>query len=101
MSKSILLKIFQILSCYKKEITITIFSTIIISFVGIVDSLLLTYLIDNVLYSNSKITLCTLSFIMFLIAIFHIAIKGIKDIFVQQISYEIEIDLMNKFYCKI
>ena len=47
--------------------------------IGIIDSLLLSYLIDNVLYSNAKFTLFTIAIIMILISIFQIALKGYKN----------------------
>lgn len=100
-NKSTLKKIISLLSSYKKEMIITLISTMMISLVGVIDSLLLNYLIDNVLYSNAKITLLTIAIIMLLVAIFQMALRGIKNLLIQEISYKMDIDLMKRFYEKV
>ena len=100
-NKSTLKKIISLLSSYKKEMIITLISTMMISLVGVSDSLLLNYLIDNVLYSNAKITLLTIAIIMLLVAIFQMALRGIKNLLIQEISYKMDIDLMKRFYEKV
>ena len=79
-NKKNIIRLLKLISSYKKELFITLVSTIIISLIGIIDSLLLSYLIDNVLYSNAKFTLFTIAIIMILISIFQIALKGYKNI---------------------
>ena len=91
----------QLLSPYKKEIICTLFASFVTSIIGVVDSLLLNYLIDNVVYSNAKSTLLTIALIMIFISILQISIKGLKTIWIQQLSYKIEINLMERFYEKI
>lgn len=100
-NKPTLKKIILLLSSYKKEMIITLISTMMISLVGVTDSLLLNYLIDNVLYSNAKITLLTIAIIMLLVAIFQMALRGIKNLLIQEISYKMDIDLMKRFYEKV
>ena len=100
-NKKNIIRLLKLISSYKKELFITLVSTIIISLIGIIDSLLLSYLIDNVLYSNAKFTLFTIAIIMILISIFQIALKGYKNILIQKISYVMDINLMIEFYIKI
>lgn len=100
-NKKNIIRLLKLISSYKKELFITLVSTIIISLIGIIDSLLLSYLIDNVLYSNAKFTLFTIAIIMILISIFQIALKGYKNILIQKISYVMDINLMKEFYIKI
>lgn len=100
-SKKNLIRLIKFVSSYKKELFITLVSTILISSIEIIDSLLLSYLIDNVLYSNAKITLLTITFIMILISIFQIALKGYKNTLIQRISYTMNVSFMEQFYIKI
>lgn len=100
-NKKNIIRLLKLISSYKKELFITLVSTIIISLIGIIDSLLLSYLIDNVLYSNAKFTLFTIAIIMILISFFQIALKGYKNILIQKISYVMDINLMKEFYIKI
>ncbi|MBP5519887.1 MAG: peptidase domain-containing ABC transporter [Treponema sp.] len=100
-TKNTFKRIINLISVYKKEIILTITLTLLISLVGIIDSLLLSYLIDNVLYSNAKITLFTISIIMILLAIFQISLKGLKNLLIQKISYKMDIDFIKKFYDKV
>lgn len=101
LNKKEIKRLLSFLEVYKKEIVITLFSTIVISLIGVLESFLLNYLIDNVLYANAKTTLLTISIIMLFVSVFQIGIKGVKNILVKQISYKMEIDLMKKFYAKI
>lgn len=100
-TKSVFKRIVNLISIYKKEIFITIILTLLISIIGIIDSLLLSYLIDNVLYSNAKLTLLTIAIIMLLIAVFQISLKGLKNLFIQKISFKMDMDLMRRFYSKV
>ncbi|NLK45085.1 MAG: hypothetical protein GX297_00255 [Treponema sp.] len=101
MSKGTFKKLLKLLSIYKKEMFLSLFATLVISLVGIVDSLLLSYMIDNVLYSNARATLFTIAIVMILIAVFQIALKGFKSVLIQKISYGMDVDLMKRFYSKI
>lgn len=100
-NKATLKKTISLLIDYKREMIITLISTLVISLVGVIDSILLNYLIDNVLYSNAKITLITVAIIMLLVAVFQMALKGIRSILIQEISYKMDIDLMKRFYEKV
>lgn len=100
-TKSIFKRLLSILFDYKKELLVTLAFTILISIIGVVDSLLLSYLIDNVLYSNAKITLITIAIIMLLIAFIQISLRGLKNLFIQKISYKMDIELTRKFYSKV
>ena len=86
---------------FKTQLIITLISAIAISLVSIFDSFLLSYAIDNILVSNAKITLITISVIMFLVALLSISLSGIKDLLIQKISYSMDIVLMQKFYKKV
>lgn len=94
-------RIINLLSVYKREIFITTLLTLLISTIGIIDSLLLSYLIDNVLYSNGKITLLTIAIIMILMAVFQLSLKGFKSLLIQKVSFKMDIDLMQNFYNKV
>ena len=93
--------IIEIIKLYKSQLIITLMSAIAISLISIFDSFLLSYAIDNVLVSNAKITLITISIIMFLVALLSISLIGIKDLLIQKISYSMDIVLMQRFYQKV
>ena len=67
-TKSVLKRILKLLLGYKKELILTLIFNLLISIIELVDSLLLSYLIDNVLYSNAKRTLTTIAIVMLLVA---------------------------------
>lgn len=100
-NKKTIKKLFQILDSYKKQLLITLAATIFISVMGVCDSFLLCYIIDNVICSYEKSTLLTISVVMLIIAFFQIALKGIKSIIIKQMSYKLDIQLMHDFYSKI
>ena len=100
-NKNTIKKTLLILISYKKELLITLFASIVISIIGVIDSLLLCYLIDNVIDSNAKLTLYTILTIMVCIGILQISITGFKNIIIKQISYKMDIKLMQDFYSKI
>lgn len=101
MTKKSVKKTFKLISRYKKEMFLSLFATLMISLVGVVDSLILSYMIDNVLYSSAKHTLLTIAIIMLLITVFQITLRGLKSLLIQKISYEMDIDLKKTFYSKI
>lgn len=90
-------KILKILKPYKVQLIVTQIAAVIISFVSLLDSFLLSYSIDNVLVSNTKVTLFTISIIMFSVVLLYISLNGIKELLIQKISYSMNIDLMQKF----
>lgn len=97
-TKSVLKRILKLLLGYKKELILTLIFNLLISIIGLVDSLLLSYLIDNVLYSNAKRTLTTIAIVMLLIAFLQTSLKGLKSLFIQNISYKIDVNLTREFY---
>lgn len=101
MNKTILKKTLKLILKFKKEIFLCFVSTIMISLIGVIDSFFLSYMIDNVLYSNAIYTLLSLAIIMMVIEILQISFRGFKNILIQRISYKIEADLTKKFYTKI
>lgn len=100
-NKNTLKNVIEIIKLFKTQLIITLISAIAISLVSIFDSFLLSYAIDNILVSNAKITLITISVIMFLVALLSISLSGIKDLLIQKISYSMDIVLMQKFYKKV
>ena len=100
-SKEIYTKIIKIIEPYKVQLIVTFFATILVSFVSLLDSFLLSYAIDNVLVSHTKLTLITISVIMILVALLNIALIGIKSLLINKISYSMDMDLMEKFYIKV
>lgn len=95
---TIIKKLLFLLSTYKKEFFLSFILTIIISLIGVIESLFLSYLIDSVLYSDEKTTLITIAIIIFLTTLFQISLKTLKNLLIQQISYKLDIDLTKKFY---
>jgi ATP-binding cassette subfamily B protein len=91
----------KIITPHVKELLFTFIASLFISLLGIIDSYLLNYLIDNVIYSNAKLTLFAISLILLLISILHISLNGIRTILIQKISYKIDIDLTTSFYRKV
>ena len=100
-SKEIYTKIIKIIEPYKVQLIVTFFATILVSFVSLLDSFLLSYAIDNVLVSHTKLTLITISVIMILVALLNISLIGIKSLLINKISYSMDMDLMEKFYIKV
>lgn len=100
-SKEIYTKIIKIIEPYKVQLIVTFFATILVSFVSLLDSFLLSYAIDNVLVSHTKLTLITISVIMILVAFLNISLIGIKSLLINKISYSMDMDLMEKFYIKV
>ncbi|MBO5483008.1 MAG: peptidase domain-containing ABC transporter [Spirochaetaceae bacterium] len=100
-SKEIYTKIIKIIEPYKVQLIVTFFATILVSFVSLLDSFLLSYAIDNVLVSHTKLTLITISVIMILVALLNISLIGIKSLLINRISYSMDMDLMEKFYIKV
>lgn len=100
-SKEIYTKIIKIIEPYKVQLIVTFFATILVSFVSLLDSFLLSYAIDNVLVSHTKLTLITISVIMILVALLNISLIGIKCLLINKISYSMDMDLMEKFYIKV
>ncbi len=94
-------EILKILKPYKGQLIIAQIVAIIISFVSLLDSFLLSYLIDSVLVSNTEVTLLTISIIMFLVGVLCVSLNGIKELLIQKNSYSMNIDLMLKFYEKV
>ncbi|MCF0124440.1 MAG: hypothetical protein HUJ68_01560 [Clostridia bacterium] len=80
---------------------LTLISAVAISFVSLIDSFLLSYAIDNILVSNSKLTLITISIIMLLVVLLNISLTGIKSLLIQKISYSMDMNLMQEFYAKV
>lgn len=100
-SKEIYTKIIKIIEPYKVQLIVTFFATILVSFVSLLDSFLLSYAIDNVFVSHTKLTLITISVIMILVALLNISLIGIKSLLINKISYSMDMDLMEKFYIKV
>lgn len=94
-------RLIKIISPYKVKLVLTLVSAVVISLVSLLDSFLLSYAIDNILVSNAKLTLVTISIIMMLVVFLSISLTGIKSLLIQRISYSMDVDLMRQFYSKI
>ena len=73
-------RLIKLIAIYKKEFVVALSVTFVISLLGIIDAFLLSYLIDNVLYSSAKSTLLTVAIVMFLLASLQISLRGLKNI---------------------
>ncbi|MCF0124334.1 MAG: peptidase domain-containing ABC transporter [Treponema sp.] len=99
--KKKLIGILKILNKYKFKLVITVLISVIISLLSIFESYLLSYLIDDVLTSNAKLTLITISIIMLLIVVINLSLTGIKSLVIQKISFSMDCELMQEFYSKV
>ena len=100
-NKSVFFRLINLLSVYKKKFIFTFLITVFISIVSIVESFLLSYTIDTVLCSNSSLSLFTVVFFMLLLGTLIVCLYCIKKIFIQQISYKIDIKLTSDFFIKV
>lgn len=88
----------SILHKYQKYFIINLLSTFFISLFNIIDSLVLSYIIDNSLNTNSKLSFISIILFMFILTFLNISLSGIKNLLTQKLSYKIEIHLSDDFF---
>ncbi len=101
MNKNNFNNIISLLSEYKKDFFHAIVLTLNISIIGILESFVLSFIIDNVLQNEATVSLITISIILVTITICGISLKGLKSLIIRKISYKLEIDLMERIFKKI
>lgn len=100
-TKNRIKKVLIYLKPHKLIIYLSLIASFLISFTNVIESYFLSYLVDEVIFSNARKTLITLAFVMVVIIVFRVLLKGIKCFFIQNISFGLEKKLMKEFYDKV
>ena len=99
--KKFLHKFIKFIILLKKEVIFSIIIATMLSVVGIIETLIFSYIIDNILIFNTKYTLFTGIIIFLLVGFLQVTLTSLKNIIIQKTAYNLDFYLVNIFYQKI
>jgi ATP-binding cassette subfamily B protein len=95
---SLLLKFLPVLKPYKSLLILACIASFLLVIFGILSTLYTRYVIDEVIFSQAKLTLASLSIGMLVIVILQGIINAVRNILLIHFSYKIDLNLVFSYF---